>query len=471
MEDIKWIAARSLVTPQRFDLMAKMFYVACKDRGLEMSFAKKFYQATIEAFTEGVYIEQGNDTKNSIEAYFRTFDELIESIKNNGIQAEKSLVPVSKLGTIQNGAHRVAIAAYYDLMVPCVICDDGYEPIFNYVYFQNKFLGSCYCDFSAIRYMETTTKEVSALILWPAIFEKKDKSKELIRCIDEQLGKLIIYSKKVRMSLKGLRNLLIQIKIFESGQSLTDGYLQAIQDMADACYSNSKELLVYAIECCSDNLIHKKKEFIDNLGIPDGFLHVTSTSSDAIDLANIIFNDNSVHLLNNGNLVYDRQMYIRAKKFKELVGNDLNNYIIASSAVLGLYGIHNNNEFNYISLSDDSNLVMFDSNEKNIRYFGLSKEQLLLNPQNYLFAFGIKFISLPVLLKYKKNKEEKDCDLVLIGKKIIGCDRTAIMLQQLMISLRRHLRNMKVASKIWLEKHNVYIFTRTWHFIKGKGFR
>ena len=81
---IQMVPARQLMSPLRFDLMAKYAYAEYLLEGRESAFAEELYTKHIEAFSGGSFQEPGNESKNSAEAYRKMFRDLIDSIKTSG---------------------------------------------------------------------------------------------------------------------------------------------------------------------------------------------------------------------------------------------------------------------------------------------------------------------------------------------------------------------------------------------------
>lgn len=475
MNDIKWIPARNLIVPNRLDLMAKIYYVECKEKGYDISFAKEMYKAHIEAFSDGTYTEPGNADKNSSAVFMDTFDELIKSIKENGMLAEKSVIPVSPRGTIANGAHRVAIASFFGLDVPCE--EEHYESKYNYKFFEERLLSAKYLDFMATRYIETSGKEVNLLIMWPAAIQKKEKYQKAIEYIESSCGDSIVYSKKIDVSYNGLRNLMIQVYAdgFDWAGTISD-HFKGIQTKADECYAESKRMMVYAIEKNSEDVMKIKETVREIIGISKSACHSTDSYEDAIELAHLFFNENSMHLMNNGIIDFDESLFERIVEFKKLIVEnnfDRSKYVIDSSSVMGLYGIRKTNDLDYIALRDAYAIPGYDDNSVYLNYYGLNRDEMVLNPENYLYSYGMKFITLNVLKEYKKNRNrEKDrLDVRLIEDKLKNSKSITTIISVASSSWKRSFRNFKVKVRNWLQKRNIYVFTKIWHFIKGKGFR
>lgn len=475
MKDVKWVHAKNLIVPNRLDLMAKMYYVECREMNYNMSFARELYKAHIEAFSDGTYTEPGNEAKNSSDVFFEAFEELIKSIKENGLLAERSVVPVSPNGTIENGAHRVAIAAYLGLDVPCE--EENYEVKYNYKFFEERLLATKYLDFMVTRYIETSEKDVNLLILWPAALQQKDKFKRSIEYIESTCGDSVVYCRKFKVNYEGLRNLMIHVYAdgFDWAGTI-DNHFKGIQTKADECYAESKQMMVYAIEKSSEEVIKLKEKVREIIGISKSACHSTDSAQDAISLAHLFFNENSMHLMNNGTIDFDDDLYRRIAKFKKAITDknfDYEKYVIDSSSVMGLYGIRKTNDLDYIAISDDYVIPGYDDNSVYLHYYGLARDEMVFNPDKYLYAFGMKFITLKVLEQYKKNRgREKDkLDVKLIEDKLNNSKSFGTMIGILSSSMRRNFRNFKVKVRNSLQERNIYIFTKIWHFLKGKGFK
>ena len=92
-------------------------------KGKGVGFSKEFYQKHIGALSLGKFTEPGNEKKNSIENFIKEFDKTFENIQTNGFDEQRTLIPLSKNGSIANGSHRVASAIFLDKDVKSVKID------------------------------------------------------------------------------------------------------------------------------------------------------------------------------------------------------------------------------------------------------------------------------------------------------------------------------------------------------------
>ncbi len=157
------ISARALINPDRIDLIVKLKYIEYREKGYDLTFIKELYKAHIEAFTYGSFREPGDVNKKSIDDYFRIFDDLIDSIKENGVDERISVIPIGKGNIILNGSHRAAIAAYFDLSIP-IIRFENLTLSYNYEYFRKRLFNQHYLDYIMLEYCKFT-ESVTTLVL------------------------------------------------------------------------------------------------------------------------------------------------------------------------------------------------------------------------------------------------------------------------------------------------------------------
>ena len=197
--EVKTIAASNLLTSKRFDLAFKLLYLEMKDSDVE--FSKEFYQIHIGALSLGRFAEPGNEAKNSIEKFIREFNKTFENIKLNGFDENKTLIPLSKNGSIANGSHRVASAIFLARDVQSVKIDAD-NHIYDYHFFQERGVSSNVLDVVATKFISYSTNTHIAFI-WPSAV---GHDKEVESFIPN-----IVYRKSIQLSKNGAHNLLSQI--------------------------------------------------------------------------------------------------------------------------------------------------------------------------------------------------------------------------------------------------------------------
>ena len=91
---INSLPAYKLLTHTRFDIAFKLFFLEMSD--CQVEFAYKVYEEHIRAFTLGKYFEPGQEEKNNINKYVKSFQDTYEDMKQNGFDNRKSIIPLSR---------------------------------------------------------------------------------------------------------------------------------------------------------------------------------------------------------------------------------------------------------------------------------------------------------------------------------------------------------------------------------------
>lgn len=479
---MKYICARELIVPNRLDLMAKMTYIEARITGCNLIWAKDLYRAHIEAFSGGSFTEPGQPNKNSIEAYMNTFDELIDVIGKDGVNEEMSCIPVDVAGQIIDGAHRTSIAAYYNQKIPCIFDGQLAKNKFNYAFFKRQYLEQKYIDYMVTKYVEEKGENCYVICLYPKAMRDANAVRKVDCLLNTEISDGgVVCSKDIKMSYNGLKNFMIQAYGNHSWCGTPDNQYKGVYGKLDPCYDKCEILRAYVVENRDGNMdiIYIKKRIREIFGIENHSCHSSDCYGETLLLTHLLFNENSIHLLNHGQLDYDSNLLNELFGFKkelEKKGEDSRKYIVDSSGILGLYGIRKVRDLDYLTLTENlgaDGLGSFDNHKSYVKYYGTAIDDIILNPENYLYAFGIKFITLELCKRFKQNRKEKkdEEDISLINQKLADSSSFYENIKCNIIRLKRYFRNKKTLIRDFLQRHNIYLFTKLWHFILGKGFK
>ena len=119
----------NLLSKYRFDIFVKYYYVKSYIENYDLKEAKKIYLSHIKAFNN---FHEPDVRKNNAKDFIIKFNSLIENIKSCK-NLDKTIIPISTTGIPIDGAHRIAIALYFDLKIQyCVfdLLDGKYDEIF-----------------------------------------------------------------------------------------------------------------------------------------------------------------------------------------------------------------------------------------------------------------------------------------------------------------------------------------------------
>lgn len=127
--------AHELLTWNRFIIAFNLLYLDLNNKNKDL--AENIYIERIRGTSLGTFTEPGfEDTKNSIEIFFKEFENTFASIKKNGFDYLKTMIPLAEDYSILNGSHRVACSIYLNLRIKGIqtklkpIADD-YKNLFD----------------------------------------------------------------------------------------------------------------------------------------------------------------------------------------------------------------------------------------------------------------------------------------------------------------------------------------------------
>ena len=416
--DVEYVDAKQFLTAQRIDLVCKLIYIDSKVKSQNKEFAKELYIEHLRAFSMGTFIEPSNPEKNSIEKYLAEFDYLIDTCQS-GLTHLKSVVPVGEDGNILDGAHRTAIAIFFNIRLP-IIRIPNITVNYDYRHFMFYGLKQVYLDYISYNFLLWKDK-VYIACLWP-VANTKEGISHVETIIAEKAN--IYYKKEVALTYQGICNIMAHTYGHQrwSGNAL-NGF-SGIPPKAKACYKRYSSSVFYILYDADLEIIKDIKTAVrDYFQLSNHSIHITDTKEEALFLGKEILNDNSIDLINYG---YPFKYTSFVKNFflfrSAIDDSDLNfdDCVLDSSSVLALYGIRDNCMIQYCTNVEsgiiDTNAYKKCSESFFIQNHDLSIDSLIYNPKNYLFFWGIKFISLDLsyaLLK-RKNKPKRVQDIKLI---------------------------------------------------------
>ena len=417
--DVEKIQSRSLLTNTRFDLAFKLLYLEMSTR--KVKFAKGLYEDHIRAFSFGKFQEPGNAEKNNIDAFIIEFDKVFKDIKVNGFDGDISLIPLSNNGSIANGAHRVASAIYLDKDIYSVKIDT-LDDIYDYNFFYKRNVPTQFLDVAATEFIEYSNNIYIALI-WPTA-----------KGYDEEIEKIIpniVYRKDVRLNPNGAHNLLSQIYYGEEWLGCVEDNFRGSQGKLVECFKNFEAVRFIAFQAESiDEVLTIKDKVRGIFNIGKHSIHITDTKEEAIRVARVVFNDNSIHFLNNAKpnkYISTHQKIDKFKSFVKANNLDFKDILIDSSLVLSCYGLREARDVDYIcdGCFISKKIKGIDCHDNELSYHDTTKQELIYNPANYFYFNDVKFISFLKLFEMKANrseqKDQNDCRMMsamLKGSKV-----------------------------------------------------
>lgn len=375
------VSPKTLLTANRLDLACKLYYIDCLEKKADMSFARQLYQAHLAAFSNGAFVEPGQNAKNSVQNYFDSFSRLIEDMREHGFDPAQSVVPVGDNGAILDGAHRVAIAIYYDIPLT-IVRIPGQSCRYDYAYFRKKNLPEEYLDFMAYQFVRFSER-VYTVCLWPAA-DQPDKLTEADRLIRRYAT--VAYRKTIALNYNAVELLMISFYHSMSWTGSIDNGFRGVATKAKDCFRSKSQTNVYVISGVDlVQVLELKQRIRDLYAIDNSSVHVTDTHAEAIEAGKLLLFRNSIDLMNARNpfrdATFDKDFSLKAEDFQRFACPD---------TTLALYGIDGHG----VSETRGEEIDWQD-------------------PKDYLYFWGVKLPSLSCVkaIKQKSGSPEDQEDV------------------------------------------------------------
>ncbi len=339
----------------RFDLMAKYIYIKFKDLNINTNFHIELYHNHIITFNN---CWEYPGTKKNINDFYKSFDNLIYNIKNNGFDKNYP-IPIGKNNIIINGSHRLITCFYYKINPIFIKKKEIGNINYNYKYFlyrdTNKKFDIKYTDYMALEYIKLNNN-MRCMIIYPSAYENANFN--IIESIINNYG-IIYYDKIVLLNKNGINNLIKEMYRDEQwiGGTFPKGYSPG--GKAQLCVNNKcNKIRIYLFHMNDLTKLIELKEKCRNLfRLGKHSLHISDYSKDTFRIAASLLNENSIHFLNNGtNDISENTKKLLINYFK-LNKNNEDNIIITEI---------NNNKINYILANEDDDKLY---NPINFYYF------------------------------------------------------------------------------------------------------
>lgn len=292
--EIQDVPACSLLTGNRFDLFAKLYYI--RNRQTNRSMACEVYKQHIKAFNPDLK-EPGREDKNGYDDFINSFDALIDDLSVNGFDPEKSIIPVDENGVILDGAHRLCALAFVNKQVRIVrfkkVKNNG---LFDYKYFLERGLSWKTADIIALEMVQWLPNILIAC-LWPRMGENKIK-KETLNLIDRQYH--LCYTKHITTNLESFVRFVAKVYATQTWVgNKANGYAGA-RDKALNCFDSNRQIAFALFEAKNlEEIIAFKNKIRQRFQYEKHSIHITDNAIETQDIAKIVFNANELQKWNN----------------------------------------------------------------------------------------------------------------------------------------------------------------------------
>jgi hypothetical protein len=411
-----------LINHTRFDVIIKYMYAKAITEGYDTEYFREIYKEHIRLWNG--FKEYNNPEKNSFEAFDSVFKELIQIIGKVGFVKSISQIPVHNSIYPLNGAHRLASALATNRYVYTVDGVNGVDGQLDcgYKFFRNLGLSNTISDRTAIEYAKLKNN-THMVFIFPAAKDELDKVVKVI----SKYGR-IFYDKKVTLNQIGSFNLMRELYLDEPWAGNFQSNFSGFRHKQSLCYPNYNPTTGFLVEFDTlENAVKAKDEIRAIYNIGKHSVHINDTHEETVRLAKLMFNDNSVHHLNNANTVNYESFDKCIIDFKRIINEldlDIDDYCIGGSSPLSAYGLREGNDLDYLHFKDDGNIIelhdyrnlIHSHNKYGVSRYHLDRDEIIYNPDNHFYYRGVKFASLEVVKQLKENrgelKDKVDIDLI-----------------------------------------------------------
>ena len=457
--EIKYVEAESMLTANRFDIVAKYLYVKSLGFKTQNNFFEEQYLAHIKAFNH--YVEADGSGKCGEQDFLDSTKKLKKRIDNSGLN--KSFpVPVCQNGIPLDGAHRVAIALNNDSDVATVSIPTE-SVVYDYQYFRNRGLGENYLDNIALHYA-LLKKNCRLVFIWPSANGQQELLEATLRKYAD-----IVYYKEIVFNNRGAHNITAMAYQNEPWVGNPDNGYAGATSKAKLCFEGGSTLRLFLIESTAD-LIKMKEEIRDIFKIEKHSIHINDTYQETIELAPYLFNLNSLNMLNtmvHKNFSWFNQLFEHYCSWVDCNQYERELFCIDGSGSLAAFGIRDVRDIDYFFAGEnppETGFKEIDCHNTDIGYDSLCAYDIIHHPDKHFYFKGFKFVALS-LLKGKKVKRNETKDIEDV--KAINAILSGHVVQE---SLRSKLKKMlsvqfvKSRIKLLLLKARYYLTKYRKHF-------
>lgn len=400
---------------KRFDVMAKYLYAKHRMIGGGLEWASRIYEEHL--LCHGNYTEGDGSGKVCFDDYVSKYDELLDSIRDNGFLEDKGYIPVGRDGVIIDGTHRLAACLLYDRPLYTVEFDvdvDGYD----YKQFMLRGLRQESLDAMALEYIRIA-RNVHIAIIFPLAASKYEEAYSVLGEYGD-----IVYEKSAIFTKIGRRNL---IRLLYRGEKwlgregeLTSGLLHHSENR----FLNKGPVTFVFIKCDDPMMLREAKSRVRSLyNLNNDPIHINDAEDSTLNVAELALNKNSLKYINQVDIdLIDPSFRGKLFAYNKLLKKDGVNrelYCIDSGGVLALYGMRQTHDLDYIHIGkklDDSSGEGISSHNEELCYYDKKVDELIFNPENHFYYEGLKCMSIDNVRSAKARrrckKDFRDIELI-----------------------------------------------------------
>jgi hypothetical protein len=405
----------------RIDVAAKLIYLRYLDNNYQCNWGKEVYLAHIKVWNN--FMEFDNKAKRGADVFLKMFQDIANDIKINNFNFDESPIYIDDRKKMINGSHRLSSAIYYNKPIKARIVPVAKHGMAsaNWNYFKNrknivkqglemKYLDSMVTE--AVRY----NNKVKVVSLFPSASGREQECESILN----KYGK-IICSKDINFKKSHALNFVRHLYLGETWAGSYENRFRGANTKTRYCYPREGRTRIYLVEFSGDPV--KCKEDVRGLyNLGKHSVHINDNQEETIRIANIVFNDNSIHCMNNASIQSYDKFNELLNKFKQWIkDNNLNvdDFCISGSSSLSAYGLREGRDLDFLYSGDsiNTNIQGIDCHNKEIGKYCHTNDDIIHDPKNHFWFEGVKFCSLDVIkqMKQKRGESKDKADVNLIN--------------------------------------------------------
>ena len=414
---------KKFLTYNRFDLAAKIIFAKDIIRGINSDFSKEIYLKHLQVWNN---FKEKNPLKTNQEDFIDSFKKVLNSMKSNGFLCDGNEIPVINNLAI-NGAHRISSAIVTNTRVKqkeSNISEGQINCGYDYFKSKNDFvkggLEEIYLDEMALEFCRQK-KNLYTVCLFPSHNKSIDSLLEKIKNNSK-----IIYVKKVKLNNNGKNNFIHNLYHGESWLGSKNNNFPGVHEKSKYCFSQGDYVHVALIEQDNpNNLLLLKQNLRDICDVGKHSVHINDTQDETWRIASSVYNKNSVEFLNSKK-TYGEISKTNTNTFDKLFKHyqtmilnrkDSNDFCVDASAVLSAFNLRDCRDLDFLHLYNIGDLsVDINCHNEEEKYYTQSRKDIITDPRNHFYYFGLKFASIKIIkdMKLKRNEEKDIIDVNLI---------------------------------------------------------
>lgn len=404
------------LTPNRFDIPAKTLYARL--RNLDTDWGEWVYSHHLKVWNG--YHEREPE-KTCLEDFLKCFEQILDDVKNDNFDFQRSPIPISNTGELLNGAHRYAAALIHNC--PVEIVENNRAPhLWNHEFFTNKTdiiptgLLPAAADAMALEYcrLRSENRDLYIVSVFPSALGQED---EVCKILNRH--GIIAYHKEVHLTENGFNHLIQQFYETEPWVGSVADRFKGARRKAEKCFTKKGPVRVYLIQSPQqENMVTAKQEIRDLFNISNHSVHINDTFEETMHIGNLVFNENSIDFLNAATFrpSFSKFWNLLTECREAPASSEI---CIGGSAAMAAHGLRDTGDFDYLHAKKFPHMELapkITSHGEWVRFYHTSPEDIVFNPTNYFYFSGIKFATLDVVREMKiirwEKKDRRDIEMI-----------------------------------------------------------